>query len=1065
MNVPQRNTQVHVLDCEKGWYAHIVVSSVTTNVTLVFTIDKTSGNIYFSSTPLVDVFKSHRQACDYLTSRFQSKHINQGKALIGATIEAGRLLVALVKKSRTSAVLPNGNVIKKLEEVEFVTIQLKGYEKVSGRLAMTDFFVNGKHFYCEFGDITRPYPSQFSVVEYDREFCWNERWRCPFVACGAPGACIVLLQGYSGSCKSAIYIARRSVLNPYTRYTSRGLNESGAPGNEVECELIFKKDDGKFMSNCWRRGTVPIKWGTVVKLRATHVVSQDSDPRTVEYFQRIAKRFGNVHVQIVSLLDESDNEKKLRDAYNAAVNNLDFVGFMDFNLAEIPEDKVVATTEEALFEVAERSSFNSEDAKQQSVLRFNCADSIDRTNVATFCYARILARMQNAGQDVEDWLTKAFVKSGDILSLIYTDTLASRSQVIRSMTSGMSHAKSDTAIGFMRRVNHMMTDADKDKMIAFWICNTYTSNWLFSMDETHLSTVCHSKSLVNGWKPADESVFGMDNTVVQLDTTTFENEMVIKFPRPLVVWVLRIQVLPSVKGIGVPRSFTVSCGNDVHSRQVWLKDILIPEVKEPTLFRYSLGHRYRWNLQVPYEGNTLKPGSFLWLTFNSEVSSISIGNISLDCHVPKRYLETTVVDVPTQADVDDYKRQVIRFLGKEKPSLCDYMEIELNRMQCHIPIGRRNMLLVEMGMNPIVVEPRNHLRRPKDHMCCFCGAPLETTVLLKPHRTLKSLLEPTPQPLASETTYDLCVRCADNVKICEPMIRELEAQRVFTVETVSHRSPKWTAQKLSESVNVSVGPGATFLEYPANGKGDVNVTLVDGEESWVLRDFTDKNLVFTLCLNTLASVEQLTITCGGQVPKSVKLLGPSITQNLTIEGNSLIVKPSAPIVTNVISFEIEPEEEQLALELKRVVCLGTFVERPVHEAKWYRFPNVMFNVKANPRYTWDLVTQTSIYELQVRSKLRRIIFRLVENSGQQQPQAIIVGLYDRGRLEKAISLLVPQPNVADVELSFRIVDAPLATVIKIFYLDIVERLKPFETRFMFDNTLTIPAIPSEVFRQ
>ena len=1061
MTSSPRNTQVHVLDCQKGWYAHIVVSPVTEKVTLVFTIDKSNGNVYFSSTPFVDVFKSHRQACDSIISRFQSHHLNQGKALIGATIESGRLLIALVKSSRTAATLPNGNVIKSLEEAEFVTIPLKGCETNPGKLTVTDFALNGKHFYCEFGDITRPYPSPCAVSDYDNEFCWNERWRNPFVSCGVPSACIVLLQGYCGSCNSAIYMVRRSVLNPYTRYTSRGLDDGGAPGNEVECELIFKKDDGKFMSNCWRRGSVPIKWATVVRLRAMHVVSSDSDPKTAKYFERVSKRFGNVPVQIISLLDRSENEGKLRDAYNAAVSELDFVQFMDFNLAEIPETMVVRVAEDFLRPVAENAGFNTENEKQRLLPRFNCADSIDRTNVATFCYARALARLQNVKPEVEDWLTEAFVKSGDILSLIYTNTTASRSQVIRSMTSGMSHAKSDTAIGVWRRVTHYVTDGEKDKMIGFWISHTNTPNGFFSMDEMHLSTVCHAKSIEKGWHSANESIFRLDTTVAELDTSTFENEIVIKFPQPLLVCVLRIHVLPSVKGIGIPRSFTMSCGNDVNSRRVWLKDIQIPEVKDPTLFRYSLSHRHRWNLQVPYEGNTMKPGTFLRLTFSSEMPSISIGNISLDCYIPKRYLDTSITEKATDSEVDDYRRQVLRFLGKSKPSLCDYMEIELTRMRDHISIAQRNRILVEMGFNPIVVEPRNHLRR-KNGECCFCGAPLKTSVLLEPHRTLKSILEPRPTVFASETTYDFCPTCADNVKICEPMIRELESQRIITREPISFRAPRWGPEDLEGTVKVSVGPSAVFLEYPKNGEGDINSTLVESGSGWTLRNANQAALVFTLCLNSTASVEALKLTFSGEVPNNVVLLGHDVVQNLTLEGESVVIKPEKPIITNVIAFQIEAASD--VLTLSRVVCLGVFVERPVLEAKWYKFPNLMFNVKANPCFTWDCAAQTSIYQLQVRSKLRRVIFRVVEYAGQTQPQALIIGFYDRGKLEKSVPLLIPQHNMCDGELSFRIVDAPFATVIKIFYLDVVEKLKPFETRFMFDNTLTMPVIPSEIAR-
>jgi hypothetical protein len=178
------------------------------------------------------------------------------------------------------------------------------------------FPLDGMHFYCDTYDITRPFPSSHPVTDYNPEFCWNDALASPFERVGLREWCVVLLQGVAisrcHSCEQTfpetevapgkvpgllqpkpqpevvsapvdgerIYIClitRKSRINPGTRYTARGLNEEGGPGNECECEFIMWKfipssplpsvQTGTvfWYSYCWRRGTVPLWWKTTLK--------------------------------------------------------------------------------------------------------------------------------------------------------------------------------------------------------------------------------------------------------------------------------------------------------------------------------------------------------------------------------------------------------------------------------------------------------------------------------------------------------------------------------------------------------------------------------------------------------------------------------------------------------------------------------------------------------------------------------------------------------------------------------------------------------------------------------
>ena len=174
-------------------------------------------------------------------------------------------------------------------------------------------------------DITRPFPSQSKLQDFNRELCWNEWLAEPFTRVGLRLWCVVLLQGLaisrpmnivnfspvfvdsfdtfisnnnnSANSNENIYssihlnnnnnnqqsneedfiylctLTKKSNINPGTRYKARGLNKNGGPGNECECEIILWKyitspsSSRKVLwySFVYRRGTVPLWWETRLK--------------------------------------------------------------------------------------------------------------------------------------------------------------------------------------------------------------------------------------------------------------------------------------------------------------------------------------------------------------------------------------------------------------------------------------------------------------------------------------------------------------------------------------------------------------------------------------------------------------------------------------------------------------------------------------------------------------------------------------------------------------------------------------------------------------------------------
>ena len=90
-------------------------------------------------------------------------------------------------------------------------------------------------------------------------------------------------------------LTRRWSRHAGTRYNARGIDATGAPANELECELLFSSAD-KWASHVWRRGSVPIKWssklGSTVKVgQATFVICKDPFADSHRYWDNLARRY------------------------------------------------------------------------------------------------------------------------------------------------------------------------------------------------------------------------------------------------------------------------------------------------------------------------------------------------------------------------------------------------------------------------------------------------------------------------------------------------------------------------------------------------------------------------------------------------------------------------------------------------------------------------------------------------------------------------------------------------------------------------------------------------------
>ncbi|XP_020697326.1 probable phosphoinositide phosphatase SAC9 [Dendrobium catenatum] len=460
-----RETSVLVIVLETS-EVYILVSLSTRSDTQVINIDPTTGSLSYTGKLGHDLFNREEEALNYITdgSRLLCKNITHARALLGyAALGSFGLLLVATRLIRTIPLLPGGGCVYTVTESKWIKIQLqnpqslgKGEHKNIQELAELD--IDGKHYFCETRDITRPFPSAMTSQNPDDEFVWNAWFSKPFRDIGLPKHCVILLQGFaecrnfgnSGPGGIVALFARRSRLHPGTRYLARGLNACSSTGNEVECEQLVwsvqkSGESFPFSSYVWRRGTIPIWWGADLKFTSAeaeiYVSGQEPYRGSALYYQRLSRRYkaqrsdltavrekktSLIPIICVNLLrnHEGKSETILVEHFKESIKYVKSTGKLPYTWIQLINYDWHATvklkgeqqTIDGLWRLLKaptvsigfcegnyypskqqlkecRGLFvsNSEidggfclNSLQNGVIRFNCADSLDRTNAASF---------------------------------------------------------------------------------------------------------------------------------------------------------------------------------------------------------------------------------------------------------------------------------------------------------------------------------------------------------------------------------------------------------------------------------------------------------------------------------------------------------------------------------------------------------------------------------------------------------------------------------------------------------------------------------------------------------
>ncbi|MED6130942.1 Phosphoinositide phosphatase sac8 [Stylosanthes scabra] len=249
-------------------------------------------------------------------------------------------------------------------------------------------------------------------------------------------------------------ISRRCNRRLGTRMWRRGANLEGDAANFIETEQLLETE--RFRSSFLQiRGSVPLLWEQIVDLSYKphlRVIKHEQTPIVVErHFNDLSQRYGEIIA--VDLTDKHGEEGQLSAAYAAAMQNVPNVRYVPFDFhyhckdsnfdnLEILYDQISEDSEKQRYFLIDREGNVLEE--QKGVIRSNCVDSLDRTNV-TQCYLAQKALNQQLQRidvlnpsecvslfDEEYRKYRAlWAEQGDEISLEYTGTNALKGDIVR----------------------------------------------------------------------------------------------------------------------------------------------------------------------------------------------------------------------------------------------------------------------------------------------------------------------------------------------------------------------------------------------------------------------------------------------------------------------------------------------------------------------------------------------------------------------------------------------------------------------------------------------------------
>ncbi|KAL8766300.1 MAG: hypothetical protein Q9209_006890 [Squamulea sp. 1 TL-2023] len=297
-------------------------------------------------------------------------------------------------------------------------------------------------------------------------------------------------------------ISRRSVKRPGLRYLRRGIDEEGHTANSVETEQILSRASWKSSDNIYSftqfRGSIPLFFSqSPYALKPIPILQHGFETNHAAFkrhFTNLISRYGDI--QIALLVNKQGGEAEIGQQYEEHTKRLvaeggingvrpDFEWFdfhavcrgMRFENVSV----LVNTLSNMLDHYGTTVEVNREIQKRQKgVLRINCMDCLDRTNVVqSACASRTLEKqLKEEGVEVNfqtdtttQWFNTLWADNGDAVSKQYSSTAALKGDYTRTRKRDYRGALNDFGLTMSRYYNNIVNDYFSQAAIDYLLGN------------------------------------------------------------------------------------------------------------------------------------------------------------------------------------------------------------------------------------------------------------------------------------------------------------------------------------------------------------------------------------------------------------------------------------------------------------------------------------------------------------------------------------------------------------------------------------------------------------------
>ncbi|KAF7925288.1 hypothetical protein BELL_0243g00110 [Botrytis elliptica] len=298
-------------------------------------------------------------------------------------------------------------------------------------------------------------------------------------------------------------ISRRSVKRAGLRYLRRGVDEDGNTANGVETEQILSDSvwgsSSKIYSFVQIRGSIPIFFSqspySFKPVPQVHHSTETNYDAFKKHFDNLSDRYGAI--QVASLVEKHGNEAIVGGEYEKLMTLLNVsraselkksIGFEWFDFHAICKGmkfENVSLLMEILGKKLDSFSNTVEVdgklvSKQNGVLRTNCMDCLDRTNVVQSAVAKraLEIQLKNEGLDItlqvdqtQQWFNTLWADNGDAISKQYASTAALKGDFTRTRKRDYKGAITDMGLSISRFYSGIVNDYFSQAAIDFLLGN------------------------------------------------------------------------------------------------------------------------------------------------------------------------------------------------------------------------------------------------------------------------------------------------------------------------------------------------------------------------------------------------------------------------------------------------------------------------------------------------------------------------------------------------------------------------------------------------------------------